>query len=54
MWESGRITPVLKAGNSRLVTNYRPVTNISFVGKLSEQLVLKIIKKLLTPTLFID
>lgn len=54
VWKISRITPILKSGDPSLVTNYRTVSNLPFIGKIFEQLVLKIIERVLLPTLSID
>ena len=38
-WNISRITPILKRGDPSLVSNYRPISLLSLVAKLQEQIV---------------
>ena len=38
-WKVSRITPIFKKGNASLVSNYRPISLFSLVGKLLERVV---------------
>lgn len=40
----GSITPLLKSGDPKIVTNYRPITMLSHLSKLFESIVLKSIR----------
>ncbi len=39
-WKISKVIPVLKKGQHRKVDNYRPVSNVSSIGKVFEQCVL--------------
>ncbi|KAL4131796.1 hypothetical protein QTP88_009052 [Uroleucon formosanum] len=54
VWKISRITPILKSGDPTLVTNYRPISNLPFIGKLFELIVLKQIERSLHSTLSMD
>ncbi|KAE9524762.1 hypothetical protein AGLY_014812 [Aphis glycines] len=40
VWKISRVTSILKSGDPTIVTNYRPVSNLLFIGKLFELIVL--------------
>ena len=39
-WKVSRVIPILKKGNAKTVSNYRPISNLSSVTKIFERLVL--------------
>lgn len=53
-WTISCVTPILKSGNPTDVANYRPITGLSFLGKLFESIVLKQIKRQFTSIISID
>jgi sarcosine oxidase/L-pipecolate oxidase len=47
-WRVGRILPLHKKGNKNDVTNYRPISNLCFIGKIYEKCILLYIWRLET------
>jgi len=39
-WKIGKITPIPKKGNSKDVTNYRPITSLCSLAKVFERCIL--------------
>lgn len=54
VWKISRITQIIKTGDPTSVTNYRSISNLPFIGKIFEYMVLKQIERVLLSTLFID
>ena len=44
-WEQANVTPVYKKGDRQIITNYRPISLISVLGKLQQRIVLKALFK---------
>ncbi len=40
-WKRANVTPVYKKGDKQIVSNYRPISLLSVVGKLQERIVFK-------------
>jgi len=54
VWKTSRIiTPILKSGDPSLVTKYKPASNLPFIGKIFDQLVLKIFERVRLATISI-
>ena len=47
-WKQANVTPVYKKGDRQIVTNYRPISLISVLGKLQERIVFKSLFKFLS------
>ncbi|KAE9532701.1 hypothetical protein AGLY_009782 [Aphis glycines] len=54
VWKISCGIPILKSGDPTLVTNYRPVSNLPFIGKLFDLMVFKKIERCLLSTFSID
>ena len=39
-WKISRVIPILKKGNAKMVSNYRPISNLSSVTNVFERIVL--------------
>ena len=47
-WKQANVTPVYKKGDRQIITNYRPISLISVLGKLQEIIVFKSLFKFLS------
>ena len=47
-WKQANVTPVYKKGDRQIITNYRPISLISVLGKLQERIVFKSLFKFLS------
>lgn len=54
VWKTSSVTPVLKSGDSSLVSNYRPISILPHISKLLESIVYTNIKRNLNHILVAD